>query len=70
LHALVADPENKILIHCKDGSNRAPSTAVACLMALGAPLEHAVEHVQEARPEAKMRYNNDAVKAIKALGYK
>src|ERR1051325_7628885 len=50
LHALVADPKNKILVHCKDGTNRAPSTAYAVLQALGADSEHALEHVKDARP--------------------
>lgn len=69
LHALVADPRNKVLIHCKDGINRSPSTAYAVLRAIGVPRKDAYEHVMEARPKAECAYRDDADRALAKLGY-
>jgi protein-tyrosine phosphatase len=62
-------PGTKLLIHCKEGLNRSPSTAYAILQAWGTPAKDALEHVKEARPEAKLAYQKDADRAVKSLGY-
>lgn len=64
-------PGGRILIHCQEGLNRAPSTAYFWLRALGWSKDDAAKCVAEARPKAKkyMRWNDDADAAIKALGY-
>lgn len=68
--ALTASPENKVFIHCKEGINRSPSGAYACLQAWGTSAGDAEQHVMEARPVAELLYAKDADRAIKQLGYK
>jgi len=59
----------KLLIHCKEGFNRSPSTAYAILQAWGTSAKDALAHVKEAKPEAELAYKADADRAVKALGY-
>lgn len=67
--ALTSCPEHKVLVHCKSGINRGPSTVYAVLLSWGLDKECAMELVTDARPEAEARYAKDAEKAIKELGY-
>lgn len=64
-------PESKILVHCQEGLNRAPSTVYFWLRAMGWSRQDAFDCVASARPKAKkfMKWNDDADAAIKALGY-
>lgn len=68
LHAL-ANPRHRVAVCCYHGSNRAPSTALAVLLAQGLPYDTAIKLVRDARPEAELRYANDARAAVKELGY-
>lgn len=61
----------KILIHCQEGLNRAPSTAYFWLRAMGWSKSDAFDCVAATRPKAKkfMKWNDDADAAVKSLGY-
>lgn len=68
LHAL-ANPRHKVAVCCYHGNNRAPSTALAVLMAQGLSYERAANMVCRCRPGCQMRYSSDVEVAIKELGY-
>jgi predicted protein tyrosine phosphatase len=61
LSALAADPAAKVVIHCHMGVNRAPSMAVAVLLAMGYDGIAAVEAVRAARPIAAAIYADQAL---------
>jgi protein-tyrosine phosphatase len=48
---MVADGET-LVVHCAAGKGRAGTTAVCVLLALGVPLDEALEHVAASRPGA------------------
>ena len=68
LHAL-ANPHHKVAVCCYHGNNRAPSTALAILMAQGLRSEDALELILNERPTAEILYSEDAKKAVKELRY-
>lgn len=65
----LASPRHKVCIVCCEGNNRAPSTALAVLMAQGLSYDAAFGLVNAARPGADVRYREDAKHAVRALGY-
>lgn len=67
--ALMSDSIHKVLVHCKSGINRAPSTVYAALLAFGLEPDEAMEMVKRARPEAELAYARDAERAVDELGY-
>lgn len=69
--AALSRPCTKILVHCQEGKNRAPSTVYFWLRAMGWKRDDAFDCVAAARPKAgkNMRWNDDADAAVKALGY-
>lgn len=66
---ILAKPKTKVYAHCAAGSNRGPSMALAILLAQGLDFGEALALVQKARPNAQIRYRQDAENAVKALGY-
>jgi len=70
LQSLAESPSCKILVHCKHGEDRSPSTAYAMLRATGAPAVKAWGHVTDAVPKATGVYNKQVEIALKSLGYK
>lgn len=62
-------PGNKVYAHCAAGINRGPSTALAIMLALGLDEETAEALIRKARPQVMLAYKNDAVSAVKVLGY-
>lgn len=68
LSALAA-PRHRVAVCCCDGNNRAPSTALAVLMAQGLSFGDAMTAVGRARPGALVRYREDALRAVNELGY-
>jgi dual specificity phosphatase 3 len=69
VRAALADPEAKVVIHCHMGVNRAPSLAVAVLVALGWQPIDALLAVRAARPIAAALYSEDATEwALRAAG--
>ena len=66
---VLVNPRHKILVSCCHGNNRAPSTALAILMAQGFSFPAALNMVLDARPGANVRYREDARLAVKLLGY-
>ena len=65
----LASPRHRVCVVCCDGSNRAPSTVLAILLAQGLSFDDALTLVLKARPEAELLYRRDAEAAVKALGY-
>jgi len=67
----LARPGTKILVHCQEGKNRAPSTVYFWLRALGWAKKDAYDCIASARKKAdgKMQWNDDADAAVKSLGY-
>ena len=59
--AALADPDAKVVVHCHMGVNRAPSMALAALLALGADPVAGLEEIRRARPIANAEYAEDAV---------
>lgn len=55
---------DRVYIHCLCGSNRGPSNAYAVLRALGYPAAEAEALIREARPNARLRYLQDAEQAV------
>lgn len=66
------DPDAKIYVHCERGENRGPSTVYFFLRALGLSKDMSTGLITDARKQAKgaMRYNDDAERALKDLGFK
>lgn len=62
---------SKILVHCQEGLNRAPSTVYFWLRAIGFKRDDAFAMVVSARPKCKkfMAWNDDADAAVKSLGF-
>lgn len=50
--AALAEPENKVLVHCASGIHRGPMVALAILRALGFPREAAMRLILARRPQA------------------
>jgi predicted protein tyrosine phosphatase len=69
--ATLSRHNSKILIHCQEGLNRAPSTAYFFLRAIGYSKQEAFDCVVATRPKSKkfMKWNDDADAAIKSLGF-
>jgi len=66
---LLAKPNHHAYLHCAAGVNRGPSTLYAVLIALGiAPFE-AEAMIRRARPQVGLAYKDDALAAVRALGY-
>lgn len=70
LQSLAESPACKLLVHCKHGEDRGPSTAYAMLRATGAPPAKAWGHVTDAVSKATGLYNKQVETALKSLGYK
>jgi hypothetical protein len=66
---LLAKPKHRAYIHCRAGVNRGPSTLFAVLIALGLSPELAEGMIRKARPQVKLAYRDDAIEAVKTLGY-
>lgn len=66
---VLAKPKRRIYAHCAAGVNRGPSSAYAIMRAFGLSPIMAHVLVVEARPEARIRYANDADAAVRTLGY-
>lgn len=66
----LATPYKKVCVCCYNGNNRAPSTALAILMAQGLKREDALELILNERPTAEILYSRDAERAVKELGYR
>lgn len=66
---LLAQPHNKVYLHCAAGVNRGPSNALCVLVAQGMSPALAHTMVKAARPQALIRYESDAVAACAALGF-
>lgn len=59
----------RVYAHCAAGINRGPSTAFAILLALDWPYDLAEQRVRQVRPQVGLRYKDDAIAAVGALGY-
>ena len=57
----LAQPDNKVLVHCHMGINRGPSLAYAVLLASGMDPIAAIDAVRKARPIAGLGYAEDAL---------
>jgi protein-tyrosine phosphatase len=66
---LLAQPHTKVYCHCLMGVNRGPSNALCVLVAQGLKPDMARQLIIRARPQAKIRYEVDAVLACEELGY-
>jgi protein-tyrosine phosphatase len=66
---LLAQPHMKVLLHCAAGINRGPSNALCVLVAQGISPALAHTMIVTARPQARIRYQSDAVAACTALGF-
>ena len=62
-------PHTKLYCHCAAGVNRGPSTAYACMQALGWSAADAEAAIRAARPQVGLAYKGDADAAVAALGY-
>jgi protein-tyrosine phosphatase len=60
LSALADDPAANVLVHCHMGVNRAPSMAMATMMAMGTPSTAALDAIRSARPIAGIIYADQA----------
>lgn len=66
----LARPHKKVLCSCFLGQDRGPSTALAILLAQGWwPAAEVKAAIRRARPKATLAYADDAVRAVKELGY-
>lgn len=65
----LALPRNRVCVCCCNGNNRAPSTALAILMAQGLAFDVALDIILATRSGAEIRYRQDARTAVKLLGY-
>ena len=70
--ATLLDPKARLLIHCQEGVNRAPSTLYFFLRSLGFSKNDVLDMITSARPKTKggMAWNDDAEAALKELGMK
>ncbi len=66
---LLAIPQHKIYLHCAAGVNRGPSNALCVLVAQGLTVYTAHNMIVAARPQAQIRYEDDAAAACSALGF-
>lgn len=68
----LADQGAKILVHCQEGLNRAPSTVYFFFRALGFDKDTVTKMITDARPKTKngMSWNDDAEAALNTLGFK
>lgn len=66
---LLAQPGNKILLHCREGISRGPCNTLAVLMAVGLTDQSAKELIFQGRPQSVLTYEADVVAAIHTLGY-
>jgi len=60
----------RVYVHCAAGVNRGPSTAFAILLAVGFKPKMVERLIRERRPQAGIRYKQDAISAVKKLGYR
>jgi dual specificity phosphatase 3 len=58
----LADPSAKLLVHCHMGVNRAPSSALAILLALDWDVVDALDAIRAARPVAFIAYAEDVLR--------
>jgi hypothetical protein len=67
----LSDTNGKILVHCQEGVNRAPSTVYFFLRAIGLDKKTAAQMITDARSETKggMAWNDDAEAALQSLGF-
>jgi dual specificity phosphatase 3 len=65
----LAQPNTRVYAHCAEGVNRGPSTCYAIMRALGFPSDLAVSLITASRPVVKLRYREDADRAVEILGY-
>jgi len=65
----LANPHHRVCVSCCNGDNRAPSTALAILLAQGLTFDEALRLVLKARPEAEVCYRQDALTTVRLLGY-
>jgi len=59
--AALTDPDARVVVHCHMGVNRAPSMALAALLALGVDPVAALDEIRTARPIAYIAYAESAV---------
>lgn len=55
------NPDGKMLVHCHMGVNRAPSAALAIMLAEGWDVVEALDRIRAARPIAGILYAHDAI---------
>jgi hypothetical protein len=72
IRAALQSPSARILVHCEEGMNRAPSTAYFFFRTIGLKKDICLDLITSARPKTKsgMAWNDDAETALKKLGYK
>lgn len=56
-----SNPEAKLIVHCHMGVNRAPSAALAIMLAEGYDVVEALDLIRSARPIAAILYAEDAL---------
>ena len=56
-----SNPDGKMLVHCHMGVNRAPSAALAIMLADGWDVVEALDRIRAARPIAGILYAHDAI---------
>jgi protein-tyrosine phosphatase len=66
---LLAQPRQKVYLHCQAGRNRGPSNAFCVMVAQGIPADTAAQMIVTARPVATLAYKADALAACQLLGY-
>lgn len=66
---LLAQPNQRGLLHCAAGINRGPSSLYAVLRAVGVPPQEAMSLLKIARPQVNVAYAADVDRAIPGLGY-
>lgn len=59
-HEILANPDNRILVHCHMGINRGPSALYAIMLSQGWKPEDALTAIRTARPIAGIIYAADA----------
>lgn len=59
--AALADPDARLLVHCHMGVNRAPSAALALLLAQGMDLRSSLDAIRARRPVAIIDYARSAL---------
>jgi dual specificity phosphatase 3 len=66
---MFSQPRTKIYLHCAAGVNRGPSNALCVMLAVGWDFDAAVALMHAKRPVVNIAYRDDALAAVKALGY-